>query len=81
MPASKARITPQVLYRSWRRYWNVRQELSLFNDRDLLDLGIRRSDIRLVARAAAVEDILVLRQDHEIRPRPPLASGFAAPLR
>jgi hypothetical protein len=69
------------LYRSWRRYWNVRQELSLFNDRDLLDLGIRRSDIRLVARAAAMEDILVLRQDHEIRQRPPLASGFAAPLR
>jgi uncharacterized protein YjiS (DUF1127 family) len=74
MQASRARITPQVLYRCWRRYWNVRRELSQFRDRDLLDLGIRRSDIGLVARAAAVENILVLRQDHEIRPRPPLAS-------
>lgn len=46
---------PRALYRRWRYYRSIHRELSQFNDRDLLDLGIRRNDIGHVARAAAVE--------------------------
>lgn len=45
---------PGALYRRWQHYRKVHRELSLFNDRDLLDLGLRRNDISHVAHAAAV---------------------------
>jgi uncharacterized protein YjiS (DUF1127 family) len=47
---------PGTLFRRWRHYRKIHWELSQFNDRQLLDLGIRRTDINYVARAAAVED-------------------------
>jgi uncharacterized protein YjiS (DUF1127 family) len=46
-------ILPRELFRRWRHCRNIHRELSQFNDRDLLDLGIRRSDIGHVACAAA----------------------------
>ncbi|MDP1701355.1 MAG: DUF1127 domain-containing protein [Aestuariivirga sp.] len=46
---------PGALYRRWRHYRSIHRELSQFNDRDLLDLGLRRNDIGHVAHAAAVE--------------------------
>ena len=48
---------PGALFRRWRHYCNIHWELSQFNDRELRDLGIRRSDIDHVARVAVVEAV------------------------
>jgi len=40
-------------YRYWKQYRINLQELQRCSDRDLMDLGITRSDIRRVARDAA----------------------------
>ncbi|MCG7504521.1 DUF1127 domain-containing protein [Mesorhizobium sp. NPDC059054] len=39
-------------YKNWRRYNQTVRELSRLNNRELDDLGISRSDIERVARAA-----------------------------
>lgn len=39
-------------YKNWRRYNQTVRELSRLNNRELDDLGINRSDIEKVARAA-----------------------------
>jgi uncharacterized protein YjiS (DUF1127 family) len=39
-------------YKNWRRYNQTVRELSRLNARELNDLGINRSDIERVARAA-----------------------------
>ncbi|CAM5399353.1 hypothetical protein MAUB1S_06796 [Mycolicibacterium aubagnense] len=39
-------------YKNWRRYTQTVRELSRLNNRELDDLGISRSDIEKVARAA-----------------------------
>ncbi|MEQ1936747.1 DUF1127 domain-containing protein [Mesorhizobium sp. CN5-321] len=39
-------------YKNWRRYNQTVRELSRLNSRELNDLGITRSDIERVARAA-----------------------------
>ena len=41
-------------YKNWRRYNQTVRELSRLNSRELDDLGISRSDIERVARAAAL---------------------------
>lgn len=40
-------------YRLWTTYLNTVGELNRCSDRDLADVGIRRSDIRSVARKSA----------------------------
>jgi uncharacterized protein YjiS (DUF1127 family) len=45
-----------ALFERLHRWWNYRRtvrELSLLTDRDLLDLGLDRSQIRRVARNAS----------------------------
>ena len=37
-------------YREWTTYLQTVEELNRCSDRDLADLGIRRSDIRTIAR-------------------------------
>jgi uncharacterized protein YjiS (DUF1127 family) len=37
-------------YRNWRRYRETVSELNRLTNRDLADLGMRRSDITFVAR-------------------------------
>jgi uncharacterized protein YjiS (DUF1127 family) len=61
---------PGTLFRRWRHYRKIHWELSQFNDRQLLDLGIRRNDINHVARAAAVEAVLDSRECSEAETRP-----------
>jgi len=39
-------------YKNWRRYNQTVRELSRLDNRELNDLGINRSDIERVARAA-----------------------------
>jgi uncharacterized protein YjiS (DUF1127 family) len=39
-----------------RVYWSVRQELSNYTDRELLDIGIDRADIDEIARMASREE-------------------------
>jgi uncharacterized protein YjiS (DUF1127 family) len=39
--------------RRWQRYGEVRHELCLYTDRELADMGVRRSDIPAIARDAA----------------------------
>lgn len=39
--------------RRWQRYGEVRRELATYNDRELDDMGVRRSDIPRIAREAA----------------------------
>ena len=40
-------------FRRWTTYLQTVEELNRCSDRDLADLGIRRSDIRAVARRSA----------------------------
>ncbi|OQM76264.1 DUF1127 domain-containing protein [Manganibacter manganicus] len=40
-------------YRNWRRYTETVRELNRLNARELDDLGINRTDIARVARAAS----------------------------
>ena len=40
-------------FRAWRRYEATLRELSRLGDRDLADIGIRRSDIPRIAREGA----------------------------
>nr|WP_298688119.1 DUF1127 domain-containing protein [uncultured Dongia sp.] len=39
--------------RRWQRYGEVRRELATYTDRELDDMGVRRSDIPAIARDAA----------------------------
>ena len=41
------------LINSWKRYENVRRELSHLTDRELADIGITRSDIDRIAHHEA----------------------------
>ena len=41
------------LFRRWRNYERSVRELSRLNDRELADIGLNRSEIPAVARAAA----------------------------
>ena len=40
-------------YRNWRRYRQTYSELMRLTERELNDLGIRRMDIRTIARESA----------------------------
>lgn len=42
-----------LFLRRWQRYGEVRHELSLYTDRELADMGVRRSEIPGIARDAA----------------------------
>ncbi|MGD1035828.1 MAG: DUF1127 domain-containing protein [Roseiarcus sp.] len=42
-------------FNAWRRYREAVRELSQMSDRELEDIGIRRSDIRFVVRGASAE--------------------------
>ncbi|MBK8159668.1 MAG: DUF1127 domain-containing protein [Rhodospirillaceae bacterium] len=42
-----------LFLRRWQRYGEVRHELSLYTDRELADMGVRRSEIPDIARGAA----------------------------
>ncbi|WP_303978995.1 DUF1127 domain-containing protein [Dongia mobilis] len=42
-----------LILRRWQRYGEVRRELATYTDRELEDMGIRRSDIPGIARKAA----------------------------
>jgi uncharacterized protein YjiS (DUF1127 family) len=39
--------------RRWQRYAEVRRELATYTDRELDDMGVRRSDIPAIAQQAA----------------------------
>jgi len=41
--------------RARRTYWSVVQELSVYTDRELHDIGIDRADIHEIARVASQE--------------------------
>ena len=41
-------------YRNWRKYRQTYNELMRLSERELQDLGIRRMDIRTIARENAV---------------------------
>jgi len=42
-----------ITLRRWQRYGEVRRELATYTDRELDDMGLRRSDIPQIAREAA----------------------------
>jgi uncharacterized protein YjiS (DUF1127 family) len=47
-------VNPLIqIYRSWQRYRRAYDELMRLTDRDLDDIGIRRMEIRTLAREAA----------------------------
>lgn len=42
-------------FNAWRRYREAVRELSQMSDRELEDIGVRRGDIRFVARREPAE--------------------------
>ncbi|MEJ0012639.1 MAG: DUF1127 domain-containing protein [Bauldia sp.] len=42
-------------YRAWRKYRETFKELSQLSNRDLADVGIRRSEIAMIARQSAAQ--------------------------
>ncbi len=47
------RSSMRTRYDAWKVFRATRRELENLSDRELVDLGLRRSDIAKVARAAA----------------------------
>lgn len=43
----------ELTLRRWQRYGEVRRELATYTDRELEDMGLRRSEIPQIARDAA----------------------------
>ena len=42
-------------FRAWRKYRETYKELAQLSNRDLADVGIRRSEIQTIARQAAAQ--------------------------
>lgn len=66
MTIEKIGIALRTAFERHRHYNKIRTELEQFNDRELNELGISRSDIHEIARRAAVEEVVVAAQHESV---------------